>query len=1034
MASELDSLNFEIKGNIATTMNAIKELGSKLDDVFKQVDQIDVAFRNLGQSMGLPAAQVELLMLRVQPLVNTLAKADKQAASLEESFTRKLMQKALEDHNKKVITLADGTQRARYEMVRLADASQQLRIPTQAPRAPAQQQATSGGVNFVRITAATSQLGMLARVSATMRTVATSVTTVNKATTIAASSMDRFRMGLAAPKVNPEMNVIKSGIDKVGDAAANGINKVREIADAVASDIPGTVGSAVGAMGKVNVELDKTSATVSKHVSKMQSSSKGLTFLGTVFPFLKTQINSVQEPFDKLKSKAEQAANKLDQANAEVSATANKLRNARFIMDGTFQSLGGSADMFARAAFHANLPVRLLKREWEGATRVVRAATHVWNFATHPIHKATLAIGHSRAQYKVFRSSLPQLTGGLQLGTRLFRGFAHATYFTGPAATLATKAVKGLARGVWSMISPAKTAATSLLKLTGVQSTFIGKALGMKPAADQAAASMAKIGSASAGVGSMFGGLKGKAVAAALGVTAAFVGMVGVGASTAMATEKNNVVFGTMLHDMEQGAAVVKSLQSTQAAGLFDNQELLDSGRLLFKAGVSAQDLAAKTDQLATIATATSTELGDLTRIYQQGANAGSFGLDKINQLAERGIDIYGGLTAATGKSGGELKKMISDGQIGLSTMDAALAHLTDGHGIYAGAIGNVAGTASGMMSLMKNNTQQALGQLMGYGLGVFKPILAAGVAFTDKLKLAISTLEPVFAMYSGVISSVMSSAWTAISETALGAFSLIAGDGILTFDSILSWIARMYGAASFIFSNLGTIASYAWLAMKLGAVMAFNDIIYFFTDSLPAYLNWFGANWASVFLDAGTVIVTVFTNITKNIKSAMSAIWEYIKSGGTSDLQFAFVPLLDGFKSTVAELPNVPERALTQLEQQMTNQLGAMGKELGNGLQQAMDDAAALVGTNKPKEITDTKTAATGSTAAASAARKAAENRAIGVRSAEGQSVVAQMSKIFGKNDKEKKAQDAQIQQAKDIKDIAREVRRGKPLIAKAF
>jgi tape measure domain-containing protein len=177
------------------------------------------------------------------------------------------------------------------------------------------------------------------------------------------------------------------------------------------------------------------------------------------------------------------------------------------------------------------------------------------------------------------------------------------------------------------------------------------------------------------------------------------VKLLSIGASAAVATEKSAAVFGVMLHDMDQGAAVVQKLQQTKAAKVFDNAELLDSGRLLFKAGVSAKDLADKTDQLATIAVATSTELADLTRIYQQGANAGSFGLDKINQLAERGVDIYGGLTAATGKSGAELKKMISDGQIGLTEMDAALAHLTEGNGIYAGALQNVAGTAGGMMS-----------------------------------------------------------------------------------------------------------------------------------------------------------------------------------------------------------------------------------------------------------------------------------------------------------------------------------------------
>lgn len=361
--------------------------------------------------------------------------------------------------------------------------------------------------------------------------------------------------------------------------------------------------------------------------------------------------------------------------------------------------------------------------------------------------------------------------------------------------------------------------------------------------------------SVSAFAGKLAGGAKQAAVAFGLMAVAA----VAWGTSTAIASEKNDVIFGTMLKNMGEGKAVVDSLQSTQAAGLFDNKELLDSGRLLFKAGISAADLAGKTDQLAGIAAATSTELGDLARIYQQGAVTGSFGQDKINQLAERGIDIYHALEASTGKSGEALKEMISDGKIGLKEMDGALAHLTEGNGIYAGALENIGGTTSGLFARLKNTVQQTLGQLMGYGLGIFKPILAAGVAFTEKLKLAIVKLEPAFTMFMTAVSGVMTAGWNAISEVASGVFIMMFGEGQLTFDSIVTWAARMLGGLTYIMNNIGLISSYAWKTMQLGAAMAFNDIVYFFTDTIPAYLTWFSENWANVFMDAGNVIVTVF-------------------------------------------------------------------------------------------------------------------------------------------------------------------------------
>ena len=129
----------------------------------------------------------------------------------------------------------------------------------------------------------------------------------------------------------------------------------------------------------------------------------------------------------------------------------------------------------------------------------------------------------------------------------------------------------------------------------------------------------------------------------------------------------------------------------------------------MFKGGVAAVDLASKTDQLAKIAAGTSTELGDLARIYQQGANRGSFGQDKINQLSERGIAIYEGLQHATGKSGAALDKMISDGKIGVTEMDAAMEYLTTGTGYYANSLEDIGNTSSGMLSQIKNNLPSAV-------------------------------------------------------------------------------------------------------------------------------------------------------------------------------------------------------------------------------------------------------------------------------------------------------------------------------------
>jgi tape measure domain-containing protein len=876
----------------------------------------------------------------------------------------------------------------------------------------------------------------MTRASHAVSTVGEALRSVSSVTAQSVSAMDRFRLAATAPKTDPSLNIVKNGIEKVGDAAAAAVDKLRGMADATIEGIPDTLGQIAKSGAKLSNELDKTSATMSKHISRGQTMSKGLKLLSVVFPFAARAIAPLKSAVDTATAATERGAQKVEAASAVIASGANKARNAQFVLTGTFQKLGGSADLFARGQYHAMLPARLLKREIEGSMRVVRAATTVYNVATAPIHKLSLGAARARADFQMFRQTLPPLTQGLQLGVRAYRTFAHATYLSATAVRPLVAAVVGLTRvsmttgralyqvtsvGLRPLVNLTRAATGAVGRFATTVGSSIAKVTGLSIAMGIASKAFGLFGSTTNNTTniinsrftaikntntSLFGGLISKAGMAKAGLMGLAVAAVAWGSQTAMATEKNNVVFGTMLHDMEQGAAVVQSLQSTQAAGLFDNQELLDSGRLLFKAGVSAADLAGKTDQLATIATATSTELGDLTRIYQQGANAGSFGLDKINQLAERGIDIYGGLTAATGKSGAELKKMISDGGIGLTEMDAALAHLTEGQGIYAGAMQNVAGTASGMMSQMRNNTQQALGALMGSGLEAFKPILAAGVRFTEGLKTTVVALQPVFSAMFSALYMYSASTWAVMMELAGMAMNFIFGEGAYTFSSITEFLAAMFGAATFIFDNLGTVASYAWKIMQLGALMAFNDIIYFFTDTIPAYLSWFSENWANVFLDAGTIVATVFTNIAKNIGAAMTAIWDFIASGGTAKLEFAFVPLLDGFKATVAELPNVPDRALTELEQQLTAELGTMGAELGGGLQAAMAEAVASIGTNETAALSDAVSGAydaaePGAEKVPTDKAKEVENKAVQVRSEEGQKALAGLLRSGMKDEK---------------------------------
>jgi hypothetical protein len=169
-------------------------------------------------------------------------------------------------------------------------------------------------------------------------------------------------------------------------------------------------------------------------------------------------------------------------------------------------------------------------------------------------------------------------------------------------------------------------------------------------------------------------------------------------------------------------------------------------------------------------------------------------------------------------------------------------------------------------------------------------------------------------------------------------------GDGIR--DSLVPPMA----AAIAIATNLGTFMQLAAAQTGLAMVQAGNATAYFFTDQIPVYFNWFLDNWSNLWTDALSITQTAVTNLAENIGSNMAEIWNYIASGGTSAMELTWKPLLDGFKSTVSELPQIAERVPGAMEKG----LGKMVSDLEGKLQADMADTMdALQGSIDKKPLT---------------------------------------------------------------------------------
>jgi tape measure domain-containing protein len=602
------------------------------------------------------------------------------------------------------------------------------------------------------------------------------------------------------------------------------------------------------------------------------------------------------------------------------------------------------------------LPVKLM---WNG---FILAAKAVWAIVK-PIASVGLAVAKVWFIFRGWIGSIRMIFHWLSLlppQLRLLVGALLALGLAGKAGALAIRvlgtalsglafvtrvAIGGLKLLLLPLIAirnPAAAARIVLSTLTGVM-VFAGRAA-MRASLGFYSLGVSILRVARQGVGaaiSSFASLGASMVklgaqAAAIGAVAAIVW----GVKLASAAETSRVVFGTMLHDMEQGKALLEQMQGSKVAPFFDAKAIQDAGRDLLKAKVPVDQITSRMEQLGGIAMATKTPIEDLSRIYRQGMARGAFQTDLVNQMAERGIDIYAALTAVTGKSGQALAEMMSAGKIGAAEMNAAIDHMTLGHGIYAGVVDNVAKTTAGMWSQSTNNITMALQTMFGIAVEGNGGLLQSFVNITEQIKQRAASIGPVILQLSNMITGIFRGLGAVVSTVWITIF----GQTQATFAGMLSTVMDWITKFRWFFENIVPIVQFVGLQMILAMVTAFEDIAYWLTTKLPAYLTWFKNNWKNVFTDIWNGTKTVFSNIGDNIKSSMQAIWDYIKSGGTGTLEIAWKPLMDGFKSTVEALPEVPDRAVTALEEGMQSQIEALGTNLANSFEDLQNAANAAM------------------------------------------------------------------------------------------
>lgn len=140
---------------------------------------------------------------------------------------------------------------------------------------------------------------------------------------------------------------------------------------------------------------------------------------------------------------------------------------------------------------------------------------------------------------------------------------------------------------------------------------------------------------------------------------------------------------------------------------------------------------------------------------------------------------------------------------------------------------------------------------------------------------------------------------------------------------------------------NFGLLMKMVGNYVKLAAVGIWEDMKHFFGTVIPDLLMWFGRNWREIFTDIWNATKAIFTNMWTNITDFFTAVWSWLKGEG---FDFKWTGLLEGFESTLKELPKIAKRELTDLEKELSAAIETQKLEFAKKIGEAFEEVVEPV------------------------------------------------------------------------------------------
>ena len=212
------------------------------------------------------------------------------------------------------------------------------------------------------------------------------------------------------------------------------------------------------------------------------------------------------------------------------------------------------------------------------------------------------------------------------------------------------------------------------------------------------------------------GGLK-KGLSITAGAIAGVTTALGAGAVAGLkynaSIETYQTSFEVMTGSAEKAAEVIERLKKVGAETPFELPELADTTQLLMNYGLTADEAIDKMMMLGDISQGSADKMSRIAMAYGQMSSAGKVQLEDVKQMIEAGFNPLQEISESTGESMQSLYDRISSGTLAVDEITASMQRATSEGGKYYQSMEKQSQTISGMISTLKDNAQQLLGEVV---------------------------------------------------------------------------------------------------------------------------------------------------------------------------------------------------------------------------------------------------------------------------------------------------------------------------------